>query len=81
MVWKIAVGGVAVLAAIDDRSARATMVDGETEYRPWEGRFYDYQEIEGMIVPMQGEVSWILEEGRKPYWRGTITHISYETAQ
>lgn len=97
--------------AVDDRSAQATMRDGElavtllfrfredglidtvyadsrervagetTELRPWEGRFFDYQEFDGMMIPMQGEVSWIFEDGHRPYWRGTTTHIRYRTAR
>lgn len=61
--------------------ARERVVGGKTENRPWEGRFFDYHEVDGMMIPMQGEVSWILEKGRKPYWRGTITSIAYETAK
>jgi hypothetical protein len=62
-------------------AARERVVGGQTENRPWEGHFFDYREVDGMIVPMQGEVSWILGEERKPYWRGTIRRIAYETAQ
>jgi hypothetical protein len=94
--------------AIDERSARATLVDGtlsltllfrfddqgliesaRAEARgrtvgktivmtPWEGRWADYQERDGMRVPMAGEVAWITAEGRKPYWRGKITSLQYE---
>jgi hypothetical protein len=49
--------------------------------RAWEGRFTNYQTQAGMRVPMSGEVAWLLpaeEGGRKPYWRGTVTSISYE---
>lgn len=60
---------------------RERIVGIETELRPWEGRFGDYREVEGMLVPTQGEVSWILDGERKPYWRGTITRIAYETAR
>lgn len=47
---------------------------------PWEGRWSDYREQDGMRVPFTGEVAWILPEGRQPYWRGTITALSYEFA-
>lgn len=96
---------------IDDRSARATLVDGpvsltmtftfaadgtmksaRAEARgrtvagrivmtPWEGRWSDVQVRDGMRVPMSGEVAWLTPEGRKPYWRGTITTLRYEFAR
>ena len=94
--------------AVDDRSARATLVDGllsltllfrfddqgliesaRAEARgrtvgqaivmtPWEGRWSNYQERNNMRVPMTGEVAWLAPEGRKAYWRGTITSLAYE---
>jgi len=36
---------------------------------------------DGMRVPMQGEVAWLLPEGPAPYWRGRITDIIYERAR
>jgi hypothetical protein len=97
--------------AVDDRSARATLEEGETtltmlftfneqdlidtvraEARgrtvgdrivptPWRGRFWNYEERGGMLVPIDGEVAWLLPEGEKPYWRGHITEISHEFAR
>jgi hypothetical protein len=97
--------------AVDDRSARATLVDGtlsltllfrfddqgliesaRAEARgrtvgktivmtPWEGRWSHYQARDGMRVPITGEVAWLAPEGRKPYWRGTITSLRYEFAR
>jgi hypothetical protein len=29
-------------------------------------------------VPLTGEVAWLLPEGRKTYWRGTITSLRHE---
>ena len=94
--------------ALDERSAMATLPDGDTRVTlrftfgadgliesvradargrtvgdqviqtPWEGRWSDYAERDGMKVPMQGEVAWLTPEGRKPYWRGRIERLSYE---
>jgi hypothetical protein len=94
--------------AIDDRTAEATLADGEVKSTlrftfgndgliesvraesrgrtvgnavvptPWEGRWSSYETRNGMRVPMVGEVAWITPEGRKPYWRGTITSLRYE---
>ena len=33
-----------------------------------------------MLLPMTGEVSWILPDGAKPYWRGTIEALRFEFA-
>lgn len=97
--------------AVDDKSAKATLKDGETtvtmlfrfnedgliesvraEARgrtvagkviptPWEGRWSDYEIRDGMLIPLEGEVAWILPEGPKPYWRGRIKNITYEWAK
>jgi hypothetical protein len=97
--------------AVDARSARATLRDGDLAltllYRfaedglidtvraekrgrsvgtamiptPWQGRFWDYAVRDGIRVPMEGEVAWLLPEGAKPYWRGRITRLRYELAQ
>lgn len=98
--------------ALDDRSARATLADGDlaltltftfraddgliesvradargrtvggrVEQAPWEGRWSDYAERDGMVVPLTGEVAWLLPEGRQPYWRGTFTALRYEFAE
>lgn len=53
-------------------------VDGAQVATPWEGRFWNYEERDGMLIPMAGEVAWLLAEGPKPYWRGRVTDIQYE---
>jgi hypothetical protein len=47
---------------------------------PWEGRWSDYRTRDGMTVPSTGEVAWMRPEGRKPYFVGTVTALSYEFA-
>jgi hypothetical protein len=61
--------------------ARGRTVGGEVVPAPWHGRFWNYEERGGMLVPLDGEVAWLLPEGAKPYWRGHITEIDYEFAQ
>jgi hypothetical protein len=58
------------------RTLRKTIV-----MTPWEGRGSDHQVRDGMRVPTAGEVAWLAPEGRKPYWRGTITSLQYECAR
>jgi len=94
--------------AVDERSALATLVDGEQsatmlvrfdsaglieserfEARgamvgkavvmlPWETRCSNYQQRDGMRVPLTCEAAWLCPEGREAYWRGTIKSLKYE---
>lgn len=57
---------------------RMRTVGGTAVPTPWEGRWSDYERREGMMIPLEGEVAWILPEGRKPYWRGRIAEIQYD---
>ena len=61
--------------------ARGRAVGDEVIPTPWHGRFRNYQQRDGMQVPLDGEVAWVLPEGEKPYWRGHITEISHEFAR
>jgi hypothetical protein len=61
--------------------ARGRTVEGKVVPTPWEGRWESYETRNGMLVPVSGEVAWVLPEGQKPYWRGRITKLSYEFAQ
>jgi hypothetical protein len=60
--------------------ARGRAVGGEIVPTPWRGRFWNYEERGGMLIPLDGEVAWLPPEGEKPYWRGRITEISYRFA-
>lgn len=60
--------------------ARGRMVSGQPVRTPWQGRFWNYDERNGMRVPLDGEVAWLLPEGPRPYWRGSITESKYELA-
>jgi hypothetical protein len=50
---------------------------GEYKPFPWFGRFWDYQERNGMRIPLQGEVEWQMPNGHSPYWRGRIIEAEY----
>jgi hypothetical protein len=52
--------------------SRAYAEKGHTTARPWHGRFWDYQRVEGYLIPMQAEVAWGLDAGDFVYWRGRI---------
>jgi hypothetical protein len=58
--------------------ARGRLVKGVTSTAPWQGRFWDYMQRDGMHIPQQGEVAWVLPESAEPYWRGRVTSVRYE---
>ena len=59
---------------------RYRKVDGALVATPWQGHFWNYHLRDGMLIPLDGEVAWLLPEGSKPYWRGRIQRIEYEYA-
>ena len=61
--------------------ARGRLVDGKTVDTPWQGRYWRHALRDGMRVPQEGEVAWLLQEGEKPYWRGTTLSARYEFAR
>ncbi|MCR4403575.1 MAG: hypothetical protein NUW12_12570 [Firmicutes bacterium] len=61
--------------------ARYREVRGAQVPTPWQGRFWDYRLHDGMMIPFEGEVAWLLPEGPKPYWRARIQRIEYEYAR
>lgn len=58
--------------------ARGAMVGKEMSMLPWEGSWSNYQTRDGMTVPFTGEVAWVRPQGRKPYFLGTVTSLTYE---
>lgn len=57
---------------------RYRSVGGELIRSPWQGRFWNYQRRDGMMIPLNGEVMWVLPERVIPYCRGQIADIQYE---
>jgi hypothetical protein len=58
--------------------ARGGMVDKKMVMAPWEGIWSNYQTRNGVQVPFSGEVAWVRSEGRKPYFIGTVTALTFE---
>lgn len=52
-------------------------VDGRPVPTPWSGTFDEYREVEGLWIPVRGEVGWRVEGVWRPYWRGRITGVDY----
>ena len=59
-------------------SARPRIVDGTVTRMPWRARVWAYDARDGVRIPLEGEVAWVLPDGPYPYWRGRITSIEYE---
>lgn len=61
--------------------ARGALVAGQTVMMPWVGAFSDYRRQNGMMIPFRGEVAWITPQGKRPYFRGTVTQVGYRFAK
>lgn len=62
-------------------SARDRMAGDRLVPTPWRGRFWNYALRNGVRIPLDGEVEWVLPGGPLPYWRGHITSITSEPAR
>jgi len=78
MLFRFGTDGLITSALAEDRMRTVGTSAVPTE---WEGRWSSYERRDGMMVPIVGEVAWVLPEGRKPYWRGSITGIRHEFAE
>jgi len=67
---------------VDAVSARARdrTVGNRLVPTPWRGRFWNYVLHNGVRIPLDGEVEWILPGGPLPYWRGHLRDVTYEYA-
>jgi hypothetical protein len=61
--------------------ARGAMEGKKMSMIPWEGTWSNYQTRDGMSVPLTGEVAWMRPGGRKSYFVGTVTSLTYEFLQ
>jgi hypothetical protein len=57
---------------------RGRLVKGTMTQAPWQGRYSNYVEKSGMLVPIQSEVAWVLPAGATTYYRSLMTTVSYE---
>ena len=60
--------------------ARWAQVDGAFRPMPWEGHFSDYRRRGNVLVPVRGEVGWIVDGEWRPVWRARLSSATYETA-
>ena len=52
-------------------------VKGRPVLTRWVGEHRDYRRIENMMIPTSGEVAWVVDEGRVPYWRGQLVEVRF----
>jgi uncharacterized protein DUF6920 len=57
--------------------SRGREVNGQFVPTPWQGRFRRYEPRAGVVIPLEGEVEWLLPDGPQLYWKGTITDVSF----
>ncbi|MCK4499879.1 hypothetical protein KAU11_05235 [Candidatus Babeliales bacterium] len=53
-------------------------VNGKYELTPWAGYFSNYEERDGMRIPVEGNVEWQLPGENLPYWKGRIIKVKYD---
>ena len=79
----VAAGDPMTLYSPDDEKLITVLADdlGQAHfaYVPDEHLVVDSRD--GMRVPLDGEVEWILPEGPRPYWRGHLQDIRFELAR
>ncbi|WP_317133065.1 DUF6544 family protein [Adhaeribacter soli] len=51
---------------------------GDKSLESWIGRFSNYQEINGMLLPTRVEGAWILKGEEKPYARFEVTCLEHD---
>jgi hypothetical protein len=51
--------------------------DGEYRQKPWEGHFSNYRRIDGVLIPMRGEVGWYTEARLDIVWRGEVESVEF----
>jgi len=60
--------------------SRAARVDGRAVMLPWMCSLSNYQQRDGMWVPMSGEAATVVDGEPRGYWRGHLEALSYEFA-
>jgi hypothetical protein len=51
--------------------------DGHYEQKPWEGHFRNYQRVDGVLIPMHGEVGWYTDGKLDIVWRGEVQDVKF----
>jgi hypothetical protein len=57
---------------------RFRYVKGEYRLEPWGGYFHDYQNRNGILIPIEAEAEWLSPEDNFSYYKGRIAEVEYE---
>ncbi|TCK08287.1 DUF6920 family protein [Marinobacterium mangrovicola] len=60
---------------------RARFRAGKFVPTPWEGRWYAYARVAGVLVPQRAEAIWLEGEESAPYWQAELDSLTYTDAQ
>ncbi len=56
---------------------REMSVGKSVELKPWLGEFTQYEERSGVLIPIEGKVSWLLDSGKFTYFVGHISTYGF----
>ena len=59
---------------------RGRLVGTVLTQTPWLGTYSNYAVRSNMLVPLRGEVAWVLPDATKSYYRSLMTEVAYEFA-
>jgi len=76
---------VSLVFGFDSADGFVTSIEGDRfkenagtyTLQPWRIQCDEYQERDGMMIPLHAEVGWVTAGKVEPYWRGRITSITY----
>lgn len=57
---------------------RPRSTDGAQVPTPWQATYWNYEFRNGLRIPLDAEVRWLLPDGDLPYWQGHIAEIEHE---
>lgn len=69
--------GAGLIASVH-AAARGSGVGNDMVMLPWVCSLSNYQLRHGMQLPMTGEAAWLRPEGRRSYFKGTVTDLDVE---
>ncbi len=52
-------------------------IDGVGVLTPWVGWFRDYESVDGLMVPREAEVAWMVEDEAMAYFRCQVDDVEY----
>jgi hypothetical protein len=76
--FEFAPGGELVGCYTGSRSRAVPGQDGRYDELPWGGRYAGYETRDGIEVPVESEVYWIVGGREQPYYRGRNVRVDFD---